>query len=73
MRMWNVVTLALVLVIIGAPLLSWLTTWWSAVALVLVPAAAAAAVMVVYFTWRVRFARRLLVEQESVDELRRAA
>ena len=77
MKMWNILTLAIALVGIGAPLVAGFTTWLSpavkAGVLALAPPAAMAVVLVGYFNWRAKWTRRILADDEHDDTLLRAA
>ena len=63
MKLWRVLTLTIVLVWIGAPLIDGVMTWlapalWAGVVAVAPPAAAALA-LVLYFHWRARLKDRI--------------
>ena len=77
MKVWRVLTLTMVLVIIGAPLvagfMNWLTPAVRAGVLSLVPPMAAALVLVLYFNWRARVKRRILGDTRRGEELATAA
>lgn len=77
MKMWRILTLTIVLVWIGAPLVDGLMTWsapavWAGVVAVAPPAAAALA-LVLYFHWRSRLKSRLAGQPERDDEIAAAA
>lgn len=77
MKIWRILTLTIVLVSIGAPLVGEFTTWLpeavrSAV-LALAPAMAAAVVIVLYFNWRARLKSHILADTRPHDELATAA
>ena len=76
MKMWRVLTMTIVFVWIGMPVLDRLLTWlapavWAGV-VALAPPAAAALALVVYFHWRARLKSRL-VEEAPRDQAMAAA
>ena len=77
MKIWRVLTLTMVVLSIGAPLVARLTTWLApavrAGVSALVPPAAAALVLVLYFNWRARLKSRILTDARSEQELATAA
>ena len=77
MKVWRILTLTMVLVIIGAPLvagfMNWLAPAVRAGVLSLVPPMAAALVLVLYFNWRARVKRRILGDARRDEELATAA
>ena len=77
MKTWKILTLAIALVGIGAPLAAGFTTWLSpavkAGVLALAPPVALAVVLVGYFSWRAKFKRRILAEDQHDDALAKAA
>jgi hypothetical protein len=77
MKMWKVLTLAIALVVVGAPLVAGFTTWLSPVAhrgvFALASPVAGAVVLVLYFRWRASFVRQILADDDRDDELLRAA
>ena len=77
MKVWRMLTLAVVLLVIGAPLVAGLMNWlapavragmWS-----LAPPAAAALALVLYFNWRARLKRRIVRDAKRDQELATAA
>ena len=77
MKVWRILTLTMVLVIVGAPLvagfMNWLPPAVRAGVLSLVPPMAAALVLVLYFNWRARVKRRILGDARRDEELATAA
>ena len=77
MKVWRVLTLTMVLVIAGAPLVAGFMTWLApavrAGVLSLVPPMAAALVLVLYLNWRARVKSRILGDAERDQELATAA
>jgi hypothetical protein len=77
MKVWRILTLTMVLVIIGAPLvagfMNWLPPAVQAGLLSLAPPAAAALALVLYFNWRARLTRRMLGDAKRDQELAAAA
>ena len=77
MKMWKILTLAIVLVSIGVPLFAGIAAWLSpavtAGVFALAPPVAVAVALVLYFNWRARFKRQILADHEGDDELLRAA
>ena len=73
MKVWRILTLTMVLVIIGAPLvagfMNWLPPAVRAGVLSLAPPMAAALVLVLYFNWRARVKRRILGDARRDQEL----
>ena len=73
MKTWRFVTLAIVLLSIGASLVAGLTTWLAPAlregVLVLTPTVAAALVLVLYFNWRAGLRSRILSDARQNDEL----
>lgn len=73
MKMWNILTLTIVLVSIGAPFVagfaSWLPLAVRALVMELAPPAAAALALVVYFDWRARVKSRILGSARRDEEL----
>ena len=77
MKMWRVLTLTIVLVWIGAPLVDKFMTWlapalWAAV-VAFAPPAAAALALVLYFDWRTRLKSRFRGGDHRDEELPTAA
>ena len=77
MKMWRVLTLTIVLVWIGAPLVDGFMTWlapalWAAV-MAIAPPAAAALALVLYFHWRTRLKSQILAATPRDEELPTAA
>ena len=76
MKMWRILTLAIVLVIVSAPLIARFTTWIApatgTVLFALALPVAVAFVLVLYFNWRVGLKSRILAESRA-DELASAA
>ena len=77
MKVWRVLTLTIVLVWIGAPLVDKFMTWlapalWAALVAVAPPVAAAVA-LVLYFHWRTRLKSRFLGDAQRDEELATAA
>ena len=73
MKMWRVLTLTIVLVWIGAPVLDGVMTWlapvlWAALVAVAPPVTAAVA-LVLYFHWRTRLKSRFLRDAHRDEEL----
>ena len=77
MKVWRILTLTMVLVIVGAPLvvgfMNSLPPAVRAGVLSLAPPMATALALVLYFEWRARIKRRILGEVERDEELSRAA
>ena len=77
MKVWRILTLTMVLVIVGAPLvmafINWLPPAVRAGVLSLAPPAAAAVALVLYCNWRVRVKRRILGDARRDEELATAA
>ena len=77
MKVWRILTLTLVLLIVGAPLvagfMNWLAPAVRAGVLSLAPPIAAALVLVRYFNWRARARSRILGEGGRDQELPTAA
>jgi hypothetical protein len=74
---WRILTLTMVLVIVGTPLVEGLMNWlppavWAGV-LSLAPPAAAALAFVLYFNWRARLKNRTAADDGRDDDLVRAA
>ena len=76
-KVWRILTLTMVLVIIGAPLvagfMNLLAPAVRAGILSLAPPAAAALVLVLYFNWRARVKSRILGDAGRGQELATAA
>ena len=77
MKGWRILTLTIVLVWIGAPLVDRFSTWlapavWAAV-LALAPPIAAALALVLYFQWRSRIKSRIVGETAREDTMAAAA
>ena len=64
MKMWRILTLAIVLVIVSAPLIARFTTWIAPATptalFALAPPVAVAFVLVLYFNWRARLKSHIL-------------
>jgi hypothetical protein len=77
MKVWRILTLTLVLVIVGAPLVAGFVNWLApavrAGMVSLAPPAAAAFALVLYFNWRARLKRRILGDATRDQELAKAA
>ena len=77
MKVWRILTLAMALLVIGAPLvagfMNWLAPAVRAGMLSLAPPAAAALALVLYFNWRARLKRRILGDAKRDQELATAA
>jgi hypothetical protein len=76
-KVWRILTLTMILVIVGAPLVERLMNWlppavWAGVSSLLPPAAAAVA-FVLYFNWRARLKTRTSAHDGRDDELASAA
>ena len=77
MKVWRILTMTIVLVWIGAPLVDRFLTWlapavWAAV-LALAPPIAAALALVLYFQWRSRITSRIVGKTAREDEMAAAA
>ena len=76
MKTWKIITLAIALVSVAAPLVARLMTWQSpairAGVFVVGPPLVLAVALVLYFNWRGTLKRQILAE-DGRDELRRAA
>ena len=77
MKVWRILTLTMVLVIIGAPLvagfMNWLPPAVRAGVSSLAPPMAAALALVLYFNWRARLKSRILGDAGRDQELATAA
>jgi hypothetical protein len=77
MKVWRILTLTMVLVIIGAPLvagfMNWLPPAVRAGASSLAPPMAAALALVLFFNWRARIKSRILGDAKRDQELATAA
>ena len=77
MKIWRVLTLTIVLVSIGAPLIAGFTTWLASAVrtgvLALASPMAAAVVLVAYFNWRARLKSHLLADPRPHDDFATAA
>jgi hypothetical protein len=77
MKLWRILTLTIVLVSVGAPLVAGFTIWLPATVrtavVVLAPPMGAAVLLVVYFTWRARLKSHTLTDSRPHDELAAAA
>jgi hypothetical protein len=77
MKVWRILTLTMVLVIVGAPLVArsidWLAPALRAGVLSLAPPMAAALVFILYFNWRARITRRTLGDAGRDQKLAKAA
>jgi hypothetical protein len=75
--MWKILTLAIVIVTIAAPVVAGFTTWLPASiqagVLALAPPVAAAFVLVAYFNWRRRLKSRIVAGDEPDHDLLKAA
>ena len=73
MKLWRILTLAIVLLSVGAPLVAGFTLWLPAAVrtavAALAPAMGAAVLLVVYFKWRARLKRHILADTRTDDEL----
>ena len=73
MKVWRILTLTMVLLIVGAPLvagfMNWLAPAVRAGVLSLAPPAAAALALVLYFNWRARLKSRILGDAGRDQEL----
>ena len=73
MKVWRILTLTMVLVIVGAPLvagfMNWLAPAVRAGVLSLAPPMAAALVLVLYFNWRARVKSRIRGDAGRHQEL----
>ena len=76
MKTWKIITLAIALVSVAAPLVARLMTWLSpairAGVFAAAPPLVLAVALVLYFNWRGTLKRQILAE-DGRDELRRAA
>ena len=76
MKMWRILTIAIVLVIVSAPLIARFTTWIApatrTVLFALASPVAVAFVLVLYFNWRAKLKSHTLRENRA-DELAAAA
>jgi hypothetical protein len=72
MKMWRILTMAIVLVIVSVPLIARFTIWISpatrTVLFALAPPVAVAFVLVLYFNWRARLKSHIL-PGDRADEL----
>jgi hypothetical protein len=73
MKAWRILTLTMVLLMIGAPIVAGFMNWlppavWAGV-LSLAPPMAAALVLVLYFNWRARVKSRILGDAGRDQEL----
>lgn len=77
MKVWRILTLTMVLLIIGGPIvagfMNWLAPSVRAGVLSLAPPAAAALALVLYFNWRARLKRRIVRDAKRDQELATAA
>ena len=77
MKVWRILTLTMVLVVVGGPLvagvMSWLPLSVRTGILSLAPPAAAALALVLYFDWRGRLKSRILGHAERDQEMAAAA
>ena len=77
MKVWRVLTLTIVLVWIGAPLVDGFMTWLAptlwATTMAVAPPVAAALALVLYFHWRTRLKSRVVGDPRSDEELATAA
>jgi hypothetical protein len=77
MKVWRILTLTIVLVTIGAPLVARVSTWLASAVpaglLALAAPVAAALVLVLYFNWRARLRSRILGAAARDRELTAAA
>ena len=77
MKVWRILTLTMVLVIIGAPLvagfMNWLPPAVRAGVSSLAPPMAAALALVLFFNWRARIKSRILGDAKRDQELATAA
>jgi hypothetical protein len=77
MKTWRILTLTIMLVSIGAPLVAGFTNWLAPAVqngvLALAPAVAAAVVFVAYLNWRARLKRQIVVDARPCDEWATAA
>jgi urea transporter len=76
MKTWKILTLAIVLASVAAPLVARFTTWLSpavkAGVFAVAPPLTVAVALVLYFNWRAKLKRQALA-QDDRDELVRAA
>ena len=73
MKMWRIVTLAIVFVSIAVPVLAAFTTWLPpairTAVFAVAPPVAVAFLLVVYFNWRAKLKSRVVAGEEREEEL----